>query len=195
MPNQKFGVVRMNRNTTRITWSTSGLFLTAASRPKVSVKTAAKHHRIHGQPDGDRHAAEDHVLTGWRNTSDVPKLPWTSPDTNSQYCSGNGRLRPSCSRRSARRSARSPGPRGSGGRIPGQKMHHAEDDDGHAEEDEDHQHQALADIGCAAHTLFVDVHILKAVVRQSVDEEAVDVLRHAAVAPRLAMKTSGASFR
>ena len=101
MPNQKFGVVRMNRNTTRIVWSIQRPLLTAASRPKVSVKTPASPIAYTVSPMVIGIRLKTISLTGWRNINELPHWPRTRPETNSQYCSGSGLLRPSWSRSSA----------------------------------------------------------------------------------------------
>ena len=41
MPSQKLGVVSVNRNAMRMTWSTQRPWLTAASTPNVTVMMAA----------------------------------------------------------------------------------------------------------------------------------------------------------
>src|SRR5205807_1040642 len=119
--------------------------------------------------------------TGWRNMSEVPIWPCTSPETKSQYCSGNERFNPSCSRSAAMLCAVARSPSRTVAGSPGRKCTMPKTTIVTPNSTKIDRNRRLRIYAARVIALECVVlagygHILEAVVRQTVNQEATDVV-------------------
>ncbi len=110
-----------------------------------------EHHRVDGEADRDRHPAEHHVAHWLVVDERRAHIALHQPGHEEPVLFGQWLVQAELVVQLGDVLRGPPVAQQHGCRVAGQEVHHAEDDDGHAEEDENRQDQASADVRDPAH--------------------------------------------